>query len=1656
MEQEAIKAALAAKHRPGSLIKRISGVARFKSLLGVGVPGTVRTLLEQVARLPDHSRPHALLQAHAAIAEAFGTLGDDEWRELGAQLLPGLEPSVFATLRALERRPYSQGFTRRPFRAPSSSAMLAAVRGRWLMDVALLVGDYDADIRWIAEHASHLARWTGAVNLGWLLAGAIDAGGETSDDVLELLAATARGEHEISQMGRHVTQALMSCARPEAWELAERLLLAAQRQEGLRQVILESVDEAHPDAFRRMLRVIHEHGLSRFSSVVRAADVWFGFLWDGTSAVKIGSIVERALQLLDDEDVRVAALTGDDAETAYLALWCIAFDDVGPAIPRAIPLLASESPEFRFVATHFLIETGLSTARSAVAGMLNDADLRVASRALDLFGVDRTSSVDGVRLFEQLERLMARLPKRAETLKPIVWPWWKRTIERSRVAAAMTANASAVPGERLLPHVPDLEAPARAEFLRWAAGVGRRGIVDVGVPRKRRDLTAGQRTVALELLGDSSPNVRAAAFDALAGMSFQPDEVERLFELLDRKAGDLRNRAIGRLRSSSDKQLLDVADRLLADASEPRREAGLELLRDAMEKNRATAEVHARIERYTAAHGALSKQEEAHVAAVRRGKTDVASTSDALGLLTAGTVQCWPAPRRHSIEIDTPAARASVESLAELVLAHARTEVRTPSGEVRLLPQAGGTLAAPRTREAVEEGGANVPLRDVWHTWVRERPAELRDDDGHELLRAIIAGPKSDIWRAPAVEKLQNATSPGVRQQLLRGLVEWSIVWDPPARGFEFLVDGLEAAVADFTDGDYREIVANSSPTSVVARQFTGAAEPAFERKVKAAATWLNKARWWRVVFPKTVRRDDAARLYGAIRHFAERSGGAYTPIAHGLCLTYWDFVSAYTMGVLANGPAELIDLLVGPWSARGYGSLLQHVSVRRPGEGLAEHAELVDAVDRCRRRIVEVETERGDRATAASLHAMALCWTGGLDTLSRAVTALGKTHFARKFSWSGRGESRQETLSHLVVRSFPRPEDTPEAFAAWARGTRVSPGRLVELAVYAPQWAAHVNHVLQWPGLEDGVWWIEAHTKDGRSWQLRDVKDDWAAEAGERTPLSADDLTEGAVDVAWFARTYAALGAERWRALEGAAKYAASGAGHTRAQLFARAMSGAVTRDDLVGRIDASRHQDSVRALGLLPLASGAVGKKDLLERYVRLEEFRRQSRKFGSQRQQSEKRAVAIGLENLARTAGYRDPQRLRWAMEQEAVADVARGPLVLTRGDVSLSLSIDEDGVPSLAVTKNGKTLKGLPATLKKDADVDELKERLHELKRQRTRVRGALEEAMCRGDAIGSAELRTLLQHPILAPSLAKLVFIGDGTAGYPAGQGRVLVDHAGKRQALGGNEEVRIAHPHDLWSRGDWSAWQRECFAAERVQPFKQVFRELYPITDAERGMTQSRRYAGHQVHPQQSVALLGGRGWVVKPEEGVNRTFHDEGITAHLSFQEAFFTPAEIEGLTLEALVFTNKGNWAPLRLDTVPSRLLSEAMRDLDLVVSVAHRGAVDPEATASTVEMRAILIRETCALLRLENVELLPNHAIVKGKLGTYSVHLGSGNAMLMPSTSLPIVAVHSQHRGRLFLPFADDDPRTAEVLSKVLLLARDHALRDPGILERIRHGR
>ena len=112
---------------------------------------------------------------------------------------------------------------------------------------------------------------------------------------------------------------------------------------------------------------------------------------------------------------------------------------------------------------------------------------------------------------------------------------------------------------------------------------------------------------------------------------------------------------------------------------------------------------------------------------------------------------------------------------------------------------------------------------------------------------------------------------------------------------------------------------------------------------------------------------------------------------------------------------------------------------------------------------------------------------------------------------------------------------------------------------------------------------------------------------------------------------------------------------------------------------------------------------------------------------------------------------------------------------------------------------------------------------------------------------------------------------------------------------------------------------------------------------------------------------------------------------------------------------------------------------------------GGVDPEASHSTMQMRGALARETARLFKASNVEVKERHILIKGKLADYSIHLGSG-LISKNGLRLSIIPVHSQHRGRLFLPFVDDDPKSAEIISKMKLLSEDDKIQDPTILAQI----
>ena len=287
-------------------------------------------------------------------------------------------------------------------------------------------------------------------------------------------------------------------------------------------------------------------------------------------------------------------------------------------------------------------------------------------------------------------------------------------------------------------------------------------------------------------------------------------------------------------------------------------------------------------------------------------------------------------------------------------------------------------------------------------------------------------------------------------------------------------------------------------------------------------------------------------------------------------------------------------------------------------------------------------------------------------------------------------------------------------------------------------------------------------------------------------------------------------------------------------------------------------------------------------------------------------------------------------------------------------------------------------------------------------------------------------------------------------------GEGMKDVQGHGISLEANQKLRVAHPYDLYRTGCWAEYQKLFFTRQqetgRKQPFKQVFRELYVKLPEEAEADKSRMFAGNQIQPAKTVAALKNRRWVADYENGLQKIYYKENIIATIYAMADWFSPADTEEPTLEYVVFYDRKTFRQMKLFEVPDIVYSEVMRDTDLAVSVAHAGGVDPLTSHSTIEMRKVIVQFNLELFKLKNVTLEGNHAFVKGKYAEYSIHLGSGVIHQVGGHQINVLPVHSQNRGKIFLPFIDDDPKTAEIMAKVLLFAQDQKIKDSYIMEQI----
>ncbi len=143
-------------------------------------------------------------------------------------------------------------------------------------------------------------------------------------------------------------------------------------------------------------------------------------------------------------------------------------------------------------------------------------------------------------------------------------------------------------------------------------------------------------------------------------------------------------------------------------------------------------------------------------------------------------------------------------------------------------------------------------------------------------------------------------------------------------------------------------------------------------------------------------------------------------------------------------------------------------------------------------------------------------------------------------------------------------------------------------------------------------------------------------------------------------------------------------------------------------------------------------------------------------------------------------------------------------------------------------------------------------------------------------------------------------------------------------------------------------------------------------TSEEAEATQSRRYAGNQIQPQKTIAVLKGRRWVADYEDGLQKIYYKENIIATIYAMADWFSPADIEAPTLEYVCFHNRKDYKLMKISEIPPVMFlgSDEGRRLGSKCSPCRKRR--SETSHSTIEMRSMLVELTMPLFHFKNVTI------------------------------------------------------------------------------------
>jgi hypothetical protein len=477
---------------------------------------------------------------------------------------------------------------------------------------------------------------------------------------------------------------------------------------------------------------------------------------------------------------------------------------------------------------------------------------------------------------------------------------------------------------------------------------------------------------------------------------------------------------------------------------------------------------------------------------------------------------------------------------------------------------------------------------------------------------------------------------------------------------------------------------------------------------------------------------------------------------------------------------------------------------------------------------------------------------------------------------------------------------------------------------------------------------------------------------------------------------------------------------------------------------------------------------------------------------------------LARIGRATSHRTMlKRLQTALEQAAAArgqsaevlldhllpdhglDPA-GRLAVSAGGACAVISLDD---------RQGAALDGPDAAAL--AKVKEVAELLAEVRRTVSAARTRIESLFTGGREWHVDDfLGCYVRHPVMGPLACRTVwafapFEGEAVCGIPEPGGTTMLTPGGTRP-IPAPSLVTLLHPVTA-SGPILEQFRRLVLDAGMRQPVRQLWRETYRPSpaDGDREL-YSGRFDGHILRSRQLFGLTRRRGW----HSGFLSDAYDGGgtTTARRDYPAAGLRVSwwletlepgrpgpHIELCQTGRLIFTASGDAAmtPIPLADVPPELFSEAMRDLDLFVSVttvasdptwpegwqapAFAGYWDRATRGGLDQLRASRRQALAPMYAApgpgDRFRLTERDLIVHGTLAIYHIDLATASVRMEPAgkwLSFDTRQAAPASTTDLFpwLPVTDDHEILSRITLRATTLANDEQLASRQLLRQIRH--